>query len=97
MVFINDLIANGIILNAESRSTASGRPPVALEINPNQGLVATIDMGAMHLGVALGDFSARILNETEVAFNIENGPTECLQQADPHLEGTSTKARPLAC
>ena len=81
-VIINDLVANGIILNTESRSTASGRPPVALEINPDQGLVAAIDMGAMHLSVALGDFSARILEETEVAFNIENGPTECLQQAD---------------
>ena len=81
-VIINDLIANGIILNTESRSTASGRPPVALEINPDRGLVAAIDMGAMHLSVALGDFSARILEETEVAFNIENGPTECLQQAD---------------
>jgi glucokinase-like ROK family protein len=81
-VIINDLISNGIILNTESRSTASGRPPVALEINPNQGLVAAVDMGAMHLSVALGDFSARILEEIEVPFRVDQGPRESLQQAD---------------
>jgi glucokinase-like ROK family protein len=85
-VIINDLISSGIILeNTESRSTASGRPPVALEINPNQGLVAAVDMGAMHLSVALGDFSARILEEIEVPFRVDQGPEESLQQADATL------------
>lgn len=84
-IIINDLISNGIILNTESRSTASGRPPVVLEINPQQGLVAAVDMGAMHLSVALGDFSARILEETEVSFRIDRGPEDCLQQADQIL------------
>ncbi|HEX6036014.1 MAG TPA: winged helix-turn-helix transcriptional regulator [Anaerolineales bacterium] len=56
-VIINDLISSGIILeNTENRSTANGRPPVGLEINPDQGLVAAVDMGAMHLSVALGIF-----------------------------------------
>ncbi len=79
-VIINDLISNGIILNTESRSTASGRPPVELEINPKQGLVAAVDMGAMHLSVALGDFSARILEEIEVPFRVDRGPQESLQE-----------------
>jgi len=39
-------------------------------------------MGARHLSVALGDFSARILEETETSFNVENGPKECLHEAD---------------
>lgn len=85
-VIINDLILNGIILNTESRSTASGRPPVVLEINAAQGIVAAVDMGAMHLSVALGDFSARILEETEVPFRIDQGPEVCLQQADDVLK-----------
>lgn len=85
-VMINDLISNGIILNTESRSTASGRPPVALEINPQQGIVAAIDMGAMHLSAALGDFSARILEEIELPFRIDRGPEECLQEADRILQ-----------
>lgn len=81
-VIVNDLIANAIILETENRTTSTGRPPVVLEINPERGLVAAVDMGAMHLSVALGDFSARILEETEVAFNIANGPAECLKAAD---------------
>lgn len=84
-VIINDLISNGILLNRESRSTASGRPPIVLEINASQGLVAAIDMGATHLGVALGDFSARILEELEVPFQVDSGPEACLREADAIL------------
>ena len=39
-IIINDLIAHGIIIETESRTTSSGRPPVVLEINPDHGLVA---------------------------------------------------------
>ncbi|HSB01281.1 MAG TPA: ROK family protein [Anaerolineales bacterium] len=85
-VIITDLISNGIIVDTESRSTASGRPPVVLEINPNQGLVAAVDMGASHLSVALGDFSARILEETEIPFRVDMGPEEGLQKADSILK-----------
>ncbi|HLO33916.1 MAG TPA: ROK family transcriptional regulator, partial [Anaerolineales bacterium] len=84
-VIINDLISNGIILNTESRSAASGRPPVVLEINPDQGVVAAVDMGARHLSVALGDFSARILEEIEVPFYVDKGPGACLEEADKIL------------
>ena len=81
-IIVNDLITNGIIVETESRTTSNGRPPVVLEINPDRGLVAAIDMGASHLSVALGDFSARILEETEISFRIDSGPTESLKQAD---------------
>jgi len=69
-IIINDLIENGMILETESRSTRSGRPPVVLEINPRSGLVAAIDMQSTHLSVALGDFCAHILDETEQSFRI---------------------------
>lgn len=85
-VIINELIKNGIILNTDSRSTTSGRPPVELEINPQLGLVAAVDMGAMHLSVALADFSARILEEIEVPFRIDRGPKESLREVDRVLE-----------
>jgi len=79
---INDLIENGIILETESRSTPSGRPPVMLEINQKNGWVAAIDMGATHLSVALGDLSAHILEETEQPFRIADGPEKCLSEAN---------------
>jgi glucokinase-like ROK family protein len=85
-IIVNDLIAHGIIIETESRTTSSGRPPVVLEINPNHGLVAAIDMGAMHMSVALGDFSARILEEVESSFQIVDGPEKCLEEAGRVLQ-----------
>ncbi len=85
-LIINDLIENGIILETDSRSTPSGRPPVMLEINPKHGWVAAIDMGATHLSVALGDLSAHILEETEQSFRIADGPEKCLSEADQALK-----------
>lgn len=85
-IIINDLISSGIIVETESRTTTSGRRPVVLEINPLHGLVAAIDMGANHLAVALGDFSARILEEVEIDFRIEDGPEKCLEEADRVLK-----------
>ena len=84
-IIINDLIENGIILETESRSTRSGRPPVVLDINPKCGVAAAIDMGATHLRVAVGDFSAHILEEVEHPFRIANGPDQCLEEGDRAL------------
>jgi glucokinase-like ROK family protein len=84
-IIINDLIESGIILETESRSTRSGRPPVVLDINPKSGLAAAIDMGATHLSVAIGDFSAHILEEVEQPFRIADGPKQCLEEGDRAL------------
>ena len=81
-ILINDLIESGIILETESRSTRSGRPPVVLDINPKSGLAAAIDMGATHVSVAIGDFSAHILEEVEQPFRIASGPKQCLEESD---------------
>lgn len=85
-MIINDLINSGIILEMESRSTRSGRPPVALDINPKYGLAAAIDMGASHMMVALGDSSAQILEEVEEPFRIADGPEHCLEEGDRALK-----------
>lgn len=85
-IIVNDLLESGIILETNSRSTPSGRPPVVLELNPEYGLVAAIDMGASHLSVSVGDFSARIIQETELPFRIANGPEKCLEEVNKALE-----------
>jgi len=85
-LIVNDLLKSGVIQEAESRSARSGRPPVALEINPKKGLVGAIDMGAVHMSIALADFAARILQEHEFPFNIKDGPEVCLAQVDQNLK-----------
>lgn len=79
-LIVNDLIENGVILEAESRSIPNGRPPVVLEINPNRGLVAAVDMGATHVNIAIADFSAKILAEKSLPLDIKQGPQICLAE-----------------
>lgn len=79
---VNDLLAPGIIREAERLSVRSGRPPVVLEINPARGYVIGIDFGATHLNLLLADSSAYILDEFETNINIQEGPEACLSKAD---------------
>lgn len=82
---VNDLLESGVIRESESRSGHNGRPPIILEINPARGFVAGIDMGASHLAVILADFSAQVIDEIEVPFNIASSPETCLGQASDLL------------
>lgn len=79
-LIVNDLLENGVILEAESRAIPNGRPPIVLEINPKRGLVAAVDMGATHVNIALADFSAKIIEETSFPFDIKQGPQVCLAE-----------------
>jgi len=89
---VNDLLANGTIREAESRTGRSGRPPIVLEINPARGFVVGIDFGATHLALILADMSARIVEEVEVELNIALGPKACLAEADRLLREMLVKA-----
>ncbi len=80
-MIVTDLLENGVILEAESRAIPNGRPPVVLEINPKRGLVAAVDMGATHINIALADFSAKIIEEISLPFDIKQGPQICLVEA----------------
>lgn len=79
---VNDLLATNIIREAERLNVHSGRPPVVLEINPACGCVIGIDLGATHMGLLIADLAARILEETDLPCDIQQGPEICLQEAD---------------
>jgi glucokinase-like ROK family protein len=82
---VNDLLAGGIIREAESKSGLSGRPPIILEINPLHGYVVGVDFGATHLSVLVSDNSARILEEIEVGIDIQDGPEACITEANSRV------------
>lgn len=84
-LIVDGLVESGVVQEAEIRSARSGRPPVTLEINPNRGLVAAIDMGATHMSIAVADFTARILEEIDIPFDIKNGPDACIAEANKNL------------
>jgi predicted NBD/HSP70 family sugar kinase len=84
-LIVNDLLDSKVVLETQSRSAPSGRPPIVLEINPLRGLVGAIDMGATHISVSLADFTARIHQEVEQKYNIKEGPKACIARADQIL------------
>ena len=84
-LIVTDLLKSDVVLETEVQSVPNGRPPVMLEINPKAGLVGAIDMGATHLSIALTDFTARIIKETNFSFNIKNGPEACLAEANKNF------------
>ncbi|MBT3336535.1 MAG: ROK family transcriptional regulator [Anaerolineae bacterium] len=82
---VNDLISAGIIRDAKQQAKTSGRPRTLLEIAPEAGYVAGIDMGATHLRVVVTNFGAHVVTEKEISFNIAQGPEACIAQADQIL------------
>jgi glucokinase-like ROK family protein len=90
---VNDLLATGIIREAESRNVRRGRPPIVLEINPARGYVIGIDFGATHLNLLVADISARILEEIEVEIDIQDGPKACLAEANSRVHELLAKTR----
>jgi glucokinase-like ROK family protein len=90
-LIVTDLLENGVVLEAESRVIPNGRPPVVLEINPKRGLVAAIDMGASHINIAIADFSAKIIDENSLPFDIKQGPKVCLAEANHVLRDLLNK------
>ncbi|MCI0519737.1 MAG: ROK family transcriptional regulator [Chloroflexi bacterium] len=82
---IGDLVEGGLVREAEDGPASGGRRPVLLEINPQRGCVAGIDIGATHLSLLITDFAANVLGEEEVPMDILLGPQACLEQVDTHL------------
>ena len=94
---INDLITEGLVRETEDEGTAtlpmtSGRRPIILEVNPLRSHVIGIDMGATHLGILLADFSAHVLAEVEMPFNILNSPQACLDEIDLQVRALLKRA-----
>lgn len=85
---VNDLMECGVICESSSRLSTAGRPPISLEINPQRGFVAGVDMGATHISIVIANCAAHVIAEKETSFNIADGPETCLDRADSLLRET---------
>lgn len=79
---VADLLAAGLVLEAESGPATGGRRPILLEMNPHRGYVVGVDMGATHLSVVAADFLSHVVREVEAPFDVRQGPATCLAQVD---------------
>ena len=67
------------------RKHGNGRSPIILEINPDGGKVVGIEMGATHVTYILADWSASVLSEIEIPFNIDDGPENGIRVIDENM------------
>jgi predicted NBD/HSP70 family sugar kinase len=71
---LDSLSEVGLIGQIGERSSAMGRPAASFYFRPDAGAVLAVDIGASHVRVGLTDLSVRILTESQVALNVEEGP-----------------------
>ena len=67
---VSDLMETGAIQESAKKTGTSGRPRTLLEITPEAGYVAGVDMGATHLRVVISNFGAQVVAEKEITFDI---------------------------
>lgn len=81
-VIVNDLLSCKVVHEIPGKVASAGRPPITLEINPQRGFVAGIDMGATHLLIIIADCAAHVIREKEISLDINQGPQACIEQAE---------------
>jgi len=91
-IIINDLLATGVISEANSSLSTAGRPPINLIVNPARGMVAGIDLGATHICILIANCAAQVIEENEIPLSIDDGPVPCLEQADALLRELTARA-----
>jgi glucokinase-like ROK family protein len=88
---VNDMVKEGLVREGGNGLAEGRRRPIILEINPERGMVAGVDMGATHLTVLVTDFAAQVISEEEVAFDISRGPEKCLAELDERVRDLFSK------
>jgi glucokinase-like ROK family protein len=83
---VSDLMEAGAIRESAKKTGTSGRPRTLLEITPEAGYVAGVDMGATHLRVVISNFGAQVVAEKEITFDITQDPETCLEKTDHLLQ-----------
>ncbi|WP_163509934.1 ROK family transcriptional regulator [Fodinicola acaciae] len=68
------LISHGLLVESAPDPVPRGRPPRALGLATETGLVCAVDLGATHCQLAISGLGGDVLAETSVAIDIGNGP-----------------------
>jgi glucokinase-like ROK family protein len=91
-LIVSDILEDGLVRESATGPTTGGRRPILIEVNPGRGYVIGIDMGVTHLGLVIADFAARILSETEIPFDISQGPITCLKIVEDQVRDLLAQA-----
>ncbi|MER5789271.1 ROK family transcriptional regulator [Streptomyces sp. NPDC001980] len=90
---VDHLVGTGILEEVESRRSVRGRPPRVLEISPQAGTVAVVDVDTAESQVAIADLSRRVIARDTVAIPIGSGPQPVLDAVTGKLQELLEKHR----
>lgn len=72
------LAGSGLITPAGEATSSGGRPPSCFAFNPDDRVLAAVDVGATHVRVALTDLAGRILERDSTPMAVTAGPESVL-------------------
>src|SRR3954467_12300409 len=78
-----ELIEQGLVAEGSDDTTrkGAGRPATVVRLDPSAGAAVSIDVGARHLAVAVGDLAHRVMAEHWMALPISHGAEEGMERA----------------
>jgi len=68
----------GLIGPAGEANSTGGRPPAVFAFTPDVKLILAVDLGATHMGIAVTDLAANVLEEQYEDCDIADGPEKIL-------------------
>jgi glucokinase-like ROK family protein len=77
---VAELVARGLLEEAELGPSTGGRAPRILRFRADSGFVLAADLGATHVAVAAADLSGRLLAHSEERSDIAAGPEVVLRR-----------------
>ena len=80
---LNELIEQGIVseMTAVPERRGAGRPATVVQLDPSAGAALSIDVGARHLAVAVGDLAHRVLAEEWTSLPLGHRASEWMDRA----------------
>jgi predicted NBD/HSP70 family sugar kinase len=80
---LNELIAQGLVAEATGDGVrrGAGRPATMVRLDPSAGAAVSIDVGARHLAVAVGDLAHRVMAEHWTSLPMAHGADEGMERA----------------
>jgi len=83
---VNQLLAQGLVVEQAEGSSTGGRPPARLAFHTAGGIVLAASVGASRAQLAVCDLAGEILAETALDVDIADGPETVLAAVVKHLE-----------
>ncbi len=94
-IYVNRLIEKGFLVESESTTADSGRPPVLLTLNPRAGQFIGVDFEAQTIQAISLDFAQKILLKSQAPITKDDSTETILTKIEKAIESVRVSHLPL--